>query len=223
MAYPENENTDPQSDAIQSSSNATNTVLQDSQIYQNYIRISYKSGKGVILEARKGHPCKNIIIANNIIEFTDIGVDASTNGGTCNNIKVYNNLFKSNLKQKSWGTAIYIKNISDYSLVNNITIDCKNEHRKIIAGTGTIENNLAYSSDSSSFSMTPPKQTSELVKTNPKFLVYTGKHGENDYRPSTGSPALGAGKTLSTSEEAIIQNFEGVERSSTSSWNIGPF
>ncbi len=220
LASPENQNTDPHSDAIQSSSNATNTVLQDSQIYQNYIRISYKSGKGVILEATKGYPCKNIIIANNIIEFTDIGVNASTSGGNYKNIKVYNNLFKSNLKQKSWGTAIYIKNVNDYAFVNNITIDCKNEHRKIIGGTGTIENNLAYNSDAPAFSMTPPKQASEIVKTDPKFLVYTGKHGENDYHLTKDSPALGTGKILSTNEKAVTENFDGKKRSS---WNIGPY
>ncbi len=221
LASPEEENTNPHSDAIQSSSNGNNTVLQDSKIYQNYIRISYKSGKGIILEANKKAPCKNIVIANNIIEFTDIGVNASTPNGTYQNIKVYNNVFKSGLNQKAWGTAIFIKNVQGYAFENNITVDCKNEHRKIVGGSGTVGHNLSYNSDNSSFSLTPPKQSDELKGVDPEFETYTGKHGENDYHLKATSPALGKGKILS-GDKSIVQDFTGKPRSN-SSWSMGAY
>lgn len=219
LAEPASENTDPHSDGIQSSSNATNTVLQDSEIYGNYIRIKYKSGKGVILEANKSDPCKNIVIANNIIEFTDIGVNASDNG-TYENIKIYNNILKSNLVQSSWGVGVWLKNISNYEFINNITIDCKQEHRKITGGSGTVDYNLSYNSDGSAFSMTPQKQTNEITA-DPKFVLYTGKHGENNYRLKSDSPALNKGNTLSGTE-AVTKDFAGKTRPSAQ-WDIGAY
>ncbi len=218
LASPDSENKNPHSDGIQSSSNATNTVLQDSEIYQNYIRISYKSGKGVILEANKSHPCKNIIIANNIMEFRDIGVCAVTNGGSYRNIKIYNNIFKSGLNQKPWGTAVWLRNIKGYEFINNITIDCKNEHRKITGGNGIVDYNLCYNSNGTSFSLTPRKQSNEIIGVNPQFKNYTGVHGKNDYRLKVSSPAINTGKSLKGGQ-AVSEDFSGKKRSGK--WCIG--
>lgn len=222
LAQPQNQNTDPHSDAIQSSSSPKSTVLQNSQIYGNYIRIAYKSGKGVILESKGSDECKDIVIANNIIEFTDIGIDASY-GGKYQNIKIYNNIFKSNLKQKSWGVGVYLKNIVDYEFINNITIDCHNEHRKITGGSGVVDFNLAYNSDANTdFTkrMTPKKQANELI-TDPKFIKYTGKHGENDYRLQSNSPAINKGKELAKTD-ATSKDFNKTARPKNK-WDIGAF
>lgn len=221
LAQPYEENTNPHSDGIQSSSKSSNTVLQNSKIYGNYIRISYKSGKGVILESKNNsEPCKNIVIANNIIEFTDIGISASDIGGY-ENIKIYNNIFKSNLNQTSWGAGVWLKNISNYEFINNITIDCKNEHRKIVGGHGNISHNIAYNSDNSHFSMTPPKQPSEMIE-NPNFVNYTGTHGHNDYHLKSNSPAINKGQTL-TGSEAVTKDYDNKNRPINSFWDIGAY
>ncbi len=223
LAFPQSENTNPHADGIQSSSNNTNTVLQDSKIYQNYIRINYPSGKGILLEANKKHPCRNVIIANNIIEFADIGVSASYNGGIYRNIRIVNNVFKSGLNLSSWGTAVWLRNNVDYQFVNNITVDCKNEHRKITGGTGVVNYNLAYNSDNSYFSMTPPANTDELVGISPEFKKYTGIHGENNYSLKKTSPAIRNGRNLSYTDKAFLYDYEGNFRSEDMSWDIGAY
>ncbi len=213
------ENVNPHSDAIQSSSNATNTVLQDSVIVGNTIRMPHPSGKGVIIEDNKGHGCKNVIISNNIVEFRDVGVMLST--GSYSNVVVANNVFKSRLSQNAWGTAASLINVTDHQFVNNIMIDCKNEFRKIDGGTGVVDYNLAYRSDGGGFSMTPPKQAHEIVGVDPGFVDYTGVHGKNDYHLTSSSPAIDAGIFLSGSHLEV--DILGVTRPQGAGFDIGPY
>lgn len=187
-------NKNPHSDCIQTSRITGNTVLQNAIISNNYFRVNHNSGKGIIMESYNTN-CHDVLIYNNIFEIKDIGVAAYN--GNYQNIKIWNNVFKTNLEQKSWGTAVYLKNIENYEFINNITIDCKREHRKIVGGSGIVAYNLAYNSDNSNFSMTPKKQDTEIVGKNPNFVKYTGKHGENDFHLQKNSPAIDKGKTIS--------------------------
>lgn len=222
LALPAEENTNPHSDAIQSGTGASSTVLRDAEIYGNYIRNTHPSGKGIILEAGSDDTCRNIVIASNIVEFTDIGVaNGPANLGHYSNIKICNNVFKASLNQSSWGTAVWLKNVEDYDFVNNITIDCKNEHRKITGGSGTADYNLCCNSDGSSFSMTPSAQSHEIIGELPLFVRYTGVHGQNDYHLTSGSPAVDSGQDLFGSQ-ALTRDFDGNERT-PGSWDIGAF
>lgn len=209
-------NKNPHSDCIQTSKINDNTVLQNSTICNNYFRVKHPSGKGIIMEPYSTN-CKNISIYNNIFEVTDIGIAAYN--GVYNDIKICNNIFKTNLKQKSWGTAVYLKNINNYQFINNITIDCKNEHRKIIGGTGKIAHNLAYNSDNSPFSMTPKKQATEIAGKSPNFVKYTGIHGENNYHLLSTSPAIDKGQTVSF----IKTDKENTKRPQGNGYDIGVY
>ncbi len=209
-------NKNPHSDCIQTSRVVGNTVLKDAIIANNYFMVNHNSGKGIIIESYDTY-CSDVFIYNNIFEVKDIGIAASN--GKYENIKICNNVFKTNLKQKSWGTAVYLKNIDNYEFSNNITIDCRREHRKIIGGSGTISNNIAYNSDNSKFSMTPPKQKTEIVGKSPNFVKYTGKHGENDYHILENSPAKDAGKTL----DFVKTDKDGTKRPQFSSYDIGAY
>ncbi len=207
-------NVNPHSDCIQSSKISSNTVLKNSTIANNYFKVNHNSGKGIIIESKNSY-CENMEIYNNIFEIKDIGICMSN--GKYRNISVCNNVFKTNLEQASWGTAIFMKNVENYKFINNITIDCRNEHRKIIGGSGEISHNLAYNSDNSNFSMTPPKQENEIVGENPNFVKYTGLHGNNDYHLQSNSPAIDKGKTL----EFIKFDKENTERPQGNNYDIG--
>lgn len=209
-------NIDPHADCIQTSKISGNTVLTNSIIANNYFNVNNKTGKGIIIESYDTE-CHDIIIYNNIFEIIDIGIAAYT--GKYSNIKIANNVFKTNLKQKSWGTAVFLKNVNNYEFINNITIDCKTEHRKIIGGNGIIENNIAYNSDNSKFSMTPKKQESEITGQNPNFVNYTGKHGENDYHLQKNSIAIDKGKNLNY----IIIDKDYKPRPQGDNIDIGPY
>ncbi len=209
-------NKNPHSDCIQSSRVKGNTVLKNSVIANNYFMVKHNSGKGIIIESYNTN-CSNMLIYNNIFEIRDIGVAMSN--GKYENIKICNNVFKTNLKQKSWGTAAFLKNIKNYEFSNNITIDCKNEHRKILGGSGLVSHNLAYNSDNSKFSMTPPKQADEIVGKKPNFVKYTGKHGENDYHISENSPAKDAGKTINF----VKTDKDGTKRPQFNAYDIGAY
>ncbi len=212
-------NIDPHADCIQGwdGNSSLRSIVTNTIIEGNYFSVSHPSGKGVYINASRGNTCHDIIIKNNIIEFCDIGL--SLNDGDFNNISVLNNVFKANIGQSSWGTSMHFENVSNYKIINNITVDCHTEHRKITGGNGTIDYNLAWNSDGSAPTLIPGKQEYELLSVNPKFIEYTGNHNSNDYHLQSTSPAVNAGATLNE----VLIDFDGVSRPQGTAYDIGAF
>ena len=212
-------NVDPHVDGIQSWDDGPKgyPVMSNTVIEGNYIRIKHASGKGIILDAMKGKGAHNLIIRNNIFEFRDIGISMYT--GKYRDIFIYNNIFKANLNEKSWGVSMSLLNVNNYKVYNNITVDCHPEHRKIKGGKGIVDYNIAWNSDGSAPRLMPGLQSNELKGVNPKFVTYTGKSGKNDYHLLKTSPAIDAGKTI----KVVLFDFEGIKRPQGSGFDIGPF
>jgi hypothetical protein len=139
--------------------------------------------------------------------------------GKFSNIFIYNNIFKANLNVKSWGVSVCLENVDNYQVYNNITVDCRSEHRKIKGGRGVVDYNMAWNSDGSNFSLTPVLQQNELKGIDPAFVIYTGQSGENDYHLKPGSPAIDAGKNITD----VLFDFEGTKRPQAKYFDIGPF
>jgi len=209
-------NIDPHADCIQSWDSNGYPVITNSIIEKNYFSVSCLSGKGIILET-KGSPCHEIIIRNNIIEFRDIGVAATY--GKFYNIYIYNNVFKAKLNDKVWGVAYALKNVTNYKVLNNITVDCHPEHRKIIGGTGIVDYNLMWNSDNSRISLEPGVQAHELNDVNPKFVNYTTDYGINNYQLQSGSPAINSGKVIPEN----LEDFNGKVRKAGTACDIGAY
>jgi len=190
----------------------TNTVIEG-----NFFSVSHPSGKGILIESNNKNTCHDIIIKNNIIEFCDIGV--SLYAGKYENITIANNIFKANLNQSSWGTSMCLKDVVNYNVVNNISVDCHPEHRKITNGSGTVDYNLLWNSDGSTPRLTPSKQANELLQVDPKFIKYTGTHNLNDYYLQSSSPAINAGTTVSD----ITKDYAGTSRPQGSAYDIGAY
>jgi len=211
-------NKDPHSDCIQAwdGNSDLQPIITNTIIEGNFFSVSRPSGKGIFINANHGNACHDLIIRNNIIEFCDIGI--STHSGEFYNITIANNVFKANLNQSSWGTSMHLKTVTNYTVVNNITIDCHPEHRKITGGSGTLDYNIAWNSDGSTPSLFPSKQAHEIIA-NPKFVEYTGTHNSNDYHLQSSSPAINAGTTLSN----VTDDFEGTNRPQGSAYDIGAF
>jgi len=212
-------NIDPHVDAIQTWDGSNNgaPLMTNTIIEGNYIRVSHPTGKGLLMEAPSGNACHHIIIRNNIIEFSDIGVGAYN--GTFSDIEVYNNVFKASLNHDPWGTSVYFKEVTNFAFVNNITVDCHPEHRKILGGSGDVDYNLHWNSDGSTYSMAPALQTHDMDGVDPLFVKYTGKHGENDYHLQTGSPGIDKGYKL----ESVVMDYDSVPRPQGTTHDIGAF
>jgi len=118
-----------------------------------------------------------------------------------------------------WGVSVAINNVTNYAVINNITVDCHSEHRKIVGGSGVVDYNLAWNSDGSEISMTPGLQAHELKGVDPKFVNYTLKFGVNNYRLLTGSPAIDKGTALSD----VPDDFDGNSRPKGAAYDIGAF
>ncbi len=212
-------NVDPHVDGIQSWDGGPKAfpIMSNTIIEGNYIRIKHPTGKGIIMEANKGGSGHHLIIRNNIFEYSDIGI--SMYSGKFSNIFIYNNIFKANLNVKSWGVSVCLENVDNYQVYNNITVDCRSEHRKIKGGRGVVDYNMAWNSDGSNFSLTPVLQQNELKGIDPAFVIYTGQSGENDYHLKPGSPAIDAGKNITD----VLFDFEGTKRPQAKYFDIGPF
>jgi hypothetical protein len=212
-------NIDPHVDGIQSWDGGPKgyPIMSNTIIEGNYFRIKHPSGKGIIMEANKGGSGHHLIIRNNIFEFRDIGI--SMYSGRFNDIFIYNNIFKANLNEKSWGTSMCLVNVNNYQVSNNITVDCHPEHRKIKGGKGIIDYNIAWNSDGSAPRLIPDLQPNELKGVDPGFVTYTGNSGESDYHLKPTSPAIDAGKGITD----LLVDFEGTKRPEGKKYDIGPF
>jgi hypothetical protein len=214
-------NQNPHVDAIQTWDGSSNgaPVMTNTIIEGNYISVSHPTGKGVLMESSSENACRDIVIRNNIIEFMDIGVGAYNLNQKYENIQVYNNLFKAKLNADSWGTSVYFREVSGFSFVNNITVDCHPEHRKILGGSGNVDYNLHWNSDGSTHSMAPALQEHDIDGIDPLFVSYSGNHGQNDYHLQAGSPAIDKGYRL----ESVTMDFDSVPRPQGSAYDIGAY
>ncbi len=212
-------NVDPHVDGIQSWDDGPKgyPVMSNTIIEGNYIRIKHPSGKGIIIDAAKGKGGHHLIIRNNIFEYRDIGI--SMYNGKYYDIFIYNNVFKANLNEKSWGISMYLLNVNNYKVLNNITVDCHPEHRKIKGGKGIVDYNIAWNSDGSVPRLMPGLRPNELSRVNPRFVSYTGKAGKNDYHLLKESPAIDKGKAV----KDVLFDFEGLPRPQGSGFDIGPY
>ena len=211
-------NIDPHVDCIQAWDGGTShPLISNILIEGNFFSTSHPSGKGILIDATKGNTCHDLMIKNNIFEFMDIGIAAYS--GQFSNIFVLNNVFKATIGAKSWGTSVYFKDVKNYKVINNITVDCHPEHRKIIGGNGMIDFNLAWNSDGSKPSLSPTAQASEIVSVDPQFVSYTTDYGNNNYHLLKTSPAIDA--ALSLTEVPI--DFDSIARPQGNAFDIGPF
>ncbi|MEN8121153.1 MAG: right-handed parallel beta-helix repeat-containing protein [Bacteroidota bacterium] len=215
----DNGNIDPHVDCIQTWDGYTNSqpLMTNTIIEGNFFSVKHKTGKGIVIDANRGNACHHLMIRNNVFEFSDIGIGAYT--GEFHDIFVYNNVFKATIGESSWGTSVSFKNVINYALLNNITVDCHPEHRHIEGGTGVVDYNLAWNSDGSTHSMLPALQANELDGINPQFVTYTGNHGENNYHLSKSSPAINTALTL----EDVLNDFDGITRPQGTGYDRGAF
>lgn len=212
-------NIDPHSDCIQTWDGGAQgrPIMTNAIIEGNFFSVSHPYGKGIMISALNGNACHDVTIRNNIIEFSDMGISAYN--GDYYNIFVYNNVFKSKLNDKPWGTSVSFSNIQNYTYLNNITVDCHPEHRKIEGDSGIIDYNLAWNSDGSKPTLVPGLQEHEIISINPLFVKYTGVHGENNYQLSNNSPAIDAGIEIIE----CTSDFDGVYRPQGVNYDMGPF
>jgi len=211
-------NLNPHSDCLQTWDVGTGEpILTNTIIEQNFFSVSHYSGKGILIDAVHGNACHDLIIRNNVFEFRDIGIAATS--GEFYDIFIYNNVFKAKLNDDVWGTSVALTNVTNYQVVNNITADCAPEHRKITGGNGVVDYNLSWNSDGSRLTLSPDLQTHELKATDPLFVNYSQQYGVNDYRLRSGSPAINAGFSIPD----VTNDFDGAARPHGVGFDIGAF
>ncbi len=212
-------NIDPHADCIQTwdgPPTGTDRIMTDTLIEGNRCSIANPSGKGIIMESTRGNYCHHITIASNVIEFRDEGISAVS--GLFSDILVLNNVFKANLDDASWGVSVYMRDVTGYSVQNNIMLDCHAESRKIEGGSGVVDYNLVYHSNGAMPSGTPAAQEHELWGVDPLLVGYTGAHG-GDYHLLAGSPAIDAGALL----DMVTLDLDGVPRPQGVTHDIGAY
>ncbi len=208
----------PHVDCLQSwdrSAHGGRPVITDSVIENNYCSLSRASGKGIMISAID-NGCTNLTIMNNVFEYRDIGV--AMNEGSFSNIFIYNNVFKANLNDPSWGAGVYLKDINNYQVLNNIMVDGHAEARKIIGGTGTVDFNLVWYSDGSTPAGTPGPNTNELWGVDPLFFSFSGENGGN-YRLKSGSDGINHGTEIT----AVQFDKDGTARPLEGYYDIGAY
>ncbi len=212
-------NEDPHVDGIQSWDGGAGgvPVMSNTLIEKNIFSTRHPSGKGIIINAAKGNTCRGLIIRNNIFEFRDIGLGFYN--GRFADIMVYNNIFRARLNDKSWGTSVYFYNVDQFEYVNNMTIDCHPEHRKIIGGNGRIDYNLAWNSDGSPPSGSPAFQTNEIFGKSPRFISFSEDYAQSDYHLNANSAAIDKGLNI----DAVTDDFDGVKRPQGNAFDIGAY
>ncbi len=153
----------------------------------------------------------NITIKNNIIEsHMGINIGGSKN---VNNLKIYNNNFRSSLqfKYQYWPHAIGLYDgVTNFEIYNNIMVDYPNAAGGpiFIGGTtsgGSYGNNLMWNSDGSKpqvigYTIKP----SDKIGINPLFI----SNNFSDFHLQANSPAKDAGLTITS----VTNDFDGTSR-----------
>lgn len=209
----------PHSDCLQTW-DAARPVMTDTLIEGNHCRVHHISGKGIIMSAVGGNTGHDITIRNNIFEYRDIGISVAE--GTFERIYIYNNTFKNDLGEASWGCAIALENVTDYAIQNNISVDAY-MHRELTGGSGVVSHNLVWNSDGSTLRANPGEQGDELWGVDPLFVLYDWVPGGSwdplNYHLLEGSPAIDVGIALAD----VTDDFDGIARPQEAGFDLGAF
>ncbi len=205
-------------------------TVRDITIEGNTCWSNFHVSKGVIFNGSDAMARENITISNNIFEYRDVGLDLHTNYFAITNANIYNNLLKSQIDDviESYynpgnmvpipGNGMVLSGVDNYSVFNNITVDCDNHTTPnvtgnpiiISGGSGESDYNFYWNSDGAVFSGANPGEhgSKEL---NPMFRRYdSALHGQNDYHLQASSPLLGKGSaTLSSDKDGVLRPTNG--------------
>ncbi len=214
-------NIDPHADCIQTwdrQDQGGRPVMTDSVIERNHCIIQHPSGKGLTMSAIYDNPCHHITVRNNVFEFRDEGIDGAL--GLFNDIYVYNNVFKANLDDGSWGTSMHLSaTTQNYDVRNNIMVDCHPQARQISSPDGIVDYNLIwYSGGTPPAGNVPGIQANELWLVDPMFVDYDGGVG-GDFHLQAGSPAIDAGASLAE----VSDDYDGNPRPQGLGHDIGAY
>jgi hypothetical protein len=213
----------------------------------NYCWSNFHVSKGVIFNGSGGSDRDNITIRNNIFEFRDVGVSIKAGSFAIENTYVYNNLLKAKIDDviESYlnpgtfanipGDCITMADVSNYTVFNNITVDCDNHTTAnvtgnpviINGGSGIADYNFSWNSDGAAFSGADPGEHGSL-SLDPAFVSYnTEQHGENDYRLQASSPLIGLGSAgltdLNSNLIEVFDDIDGLARPQDGTYEPGPY
>ncbi len=212
----------------------------------NYCWSNFHVSKGLIFNGT-GATRDNVTIRNNIFEYRDVGISIHADSFAVQNTHVYNNLLKAKIDDviDSYlnpgtvasipGDCISISDVSNYTVFNNITVDCDNHNLanvtgnpvKITGGTGSADYNFSWNSDGAVFSGADPGAHGSL-SLNPTFIAYdSNEHGKNNYRLQATSPLIGKGTAgindTSATLIAVTDDIDGLARPQDTTYEPGPY
>jgi hypothetical protein len=213
----------------------------------NYCWSNFHVSKGLIFNGSDGSNRDNITIRNNIFEFRDVGLSIQAGSFGVENTYVYNNLLKAKIDDviESYlnpgtlahipGDCISMSDVSNYTVFNNITVDCDNHTTenvtgnpvKISGGSGTADYNFSWNSDGATFSGADAGAHGSL-SLDPTFVSFdTDVHGDNDYHLDANSPILGLGAAGLTDQVSnyieVSDDFDGTARPQDDTYEPGPY
>ncbi len=181
----------------------TGTIIE-----RNYIYLWQEAKSGIVSSSGFMFGGSNgTIIRYNIVEAWN-GYHTG-NSGTPTGIKIYNNIFRSNIDRVNfyWGAGIDLTGGTNHEIYNNIFINFpyagRGAHHIVVQGGATYagNNNIFWNDDSSTptfYGYTPG--ANDKNSTNPLFVTnYT------NLQLQSGSPAINAGLNL-----GLTQDYAGV-------------
>lgn len=212
----------------------------------NYCWSNFHVSKGLIFNGT-GATRDNVTVRNNIFEYRDVGISVLASSFAIQNTHVYNNLLKAKIDDviDSYlnpgttasipGDGITMSGVTNYTVFNNITVDCDNHNYpnvtgnpvKISGGSGTADYNFSWNSDGAVFSGADPGANGSL-SLNPTFVVYdTNVHGKNNYRLQSTSPLIGQGtegiNDTNSTLIAVTDDIDGLARPQDTTYEPGPY
>ncbi len=213
----------------------------------NHCWSSFHVSKGVIFNGSGGAARENIAIRNNLLEYRDVGISARSGSFEIRNAAVYNNLLKAKIDDviESYlnpgtlahipGDCIVMSDVTNYTVFNNITVDCDNHTAqnitgnpiRISGGTGVADYNFSWNSDGAAFSGADPGAHGSLTL-DPAFVSFiTDVHGENDYQLQVSSPLIGKGvaglSDLDGTFIEVVDDIDGLARPQGPAYEPGPY
>ncbi len=216
-------------------------------IERNRCWSNFHVSKGVIFNGSGGSDRDSITIRNNLFEYRDVGISVRPNGFAIRNANIYNNLLKAKIDDviDSYlnpgtlahipGDCITMTDVTNYTVFNNVTVDCDNHTAqnitgnpiKISGGTGVADYNFSWNSDGAAFSGADPGAHGSLTL-DPTFVRFnTDVHGENDYRLQSSSPLIGKGVAglidLDGTFVEVVDDRDGLARPQGPAYEPGPY
>ena len=218
-------------DAFQTSGgNTSNIIIERNRVFMGNAStgaLEQKQGdisvSGFILEGDQSdsnNPLNNVTIKNNIIEAHS-GLNIGGAVGNVRNLKIYNNVFRSDLRfssTSSTGISLW-HGVTTYEIYNNITVDYPQNHIRIGATTtgGNTGNNLMWNSNGS----TPSHLGYVLRSTDKRGVDPRFVSNFSNFHLQSSSPAINAGATISS----VTNDLDGTSRPRPSggAYDMGAF